>query len=244
MTPNHYRIDPGYALTVTPVLGARAVSVACSEDSGESALIRSARTWGPYLVPRTFVVRGDASSSVAASTVGAQFGGLLLVAADTPEDAAQATVAVNPTGDDNGLTFTARAYGAGGNEITVTYVDPGANDAALSVSVAGTAITVSLATGEAGAITSTAAEVAAAVAAHGLANELVTVEILASDSGTGDDGSGIVTAIASTALENGAGTGIGIALPGGLCIDTTNGLVYRNSGTRAAPAWTALADAA
>ncbi len=40
----------------------------------------------------------------------------------------------------------------------------------------------------------------------------------------------------------GAGTGVGIANPGAICIDTTNGDVYRNSGTQAAPAWTQLAD--
>ncbi|MEY2656079.1 MAG: hypothetical protein RLZZ524_3107 [Pseudomonadota bacterium] len=232
-----YRLEPGYALTVTPTTGARVVSVACSEDSGESALIRSARTWGPYLMPRTFSVRGDATASTAASTVGASLGGLLLVSDGAPEDATQATINVNPTGNDNGLTFTARQYGAGGNAITVTYVDPGANDAALAVTVAGNAIRVSLKTGVAGAIESTAAEVLAAIEAHGAANELVTVAIMTSDSGDGDDGSGVVTAIASTALAGGAGTGIGIARPGALCIDTTNGAVYRNGGTRLVPDW-------
>jgi len=39
-------------------------------------------------------------------------------------------------------------------------------------------------------------------------------------------------------------TGEGVILPGGLCFDTTNGDVYRNSGTQAEPVWTQLADAA
>ena len=238
MTPIAHLLDRGYALTVTPAADARAVSVVCSEDAAESALIREARTWGPYLVPRTFSVRGDAAATVAASAVGASIGGLLLVSDGAPADAAQATIDVNPTGDDNGLTFTARQYGAGGNEITIAYIDPGANDAALSVTVAGNAIRVSLATGEAGAIESTAAEVLAAIQAHGPAHELVTVSLLESDTNF-SDGSGAVTAIASTALEGGAGYGIGVARPGALCIDTTNGALYRNGGTRAAPNWTA-----
>lgn len=243
MTSTSYRLEPGYALTVTPEAGARLVSVACADDATESALIREARTWGPYMVPRTFSVRGDAAAAVAPSAVGASLGGLLLVSDGAPADAAQATIDVNPTGDDNGLTFTARQYGAGGNEITVAYVDPGANDAALSVSVAGNAIVVSLATGEAGAIESTAAEILAAVQAHGPAHELVAAALLESDTNF-SDGSGVVTAISSTALEGGTGYAIGVARPGALCIDTTNGLVYRNSGTQAQPTWTAIADVA
>lgn len=39
-------------------------------------------------------------------------------------------------------------------------------------------------------------------------------------------------------------TGEGVAAKGALCIDTTNGFVYRNSGTVAHPAWTKLADVA
>lgn len=39
-------------------------------------------------------------------------------------------------------------------------------------------------------------------------------------------------------------TGEGVALPGALYTDTTGGTVYRNSGSQAEPAWTALADAA
>lgn len=37
-------------------------------------------------------------------------------------------------------------------------------------------------------------------------------------------------------------TGDGVSVKGGLYVDTTNGLVYRNSGTAAHPAWTRLAD--
>lgn len=61
------------------------------------------------------------------------------------------------------VTFTATPYYSGliGNNISITYVNPGGTNA-LSVSVSGYNITVNLAT-SAGAITSTAAQVAAAV---------------------------------------------------------------------------------
>lgn len=238
-----YKLTVGQQLTVTPTNGGR-VSVTCGEDSAESAFLRSARTFGPYLVERTFTVRGPSSVTTADATVAGSFAGLLMVNAGTPAAAAQATANVNPTGDDNSLTITAREYGTGGNAITVTYVDPGANDAALSVAVYDKSIVVSLATGGGGAITSTAAQVKAAIEAHQPAHELVSVAIHTADSGVADDGSGVVTAMASTALSGGAGFGIGIARPGGVCIDTENGLVYRNSGTQAAPVWTALADVA
>lgn len=235
-------LPAGYALTVTPAFGAR-VTVACREDSGENAFLRAARSFGPYLVPRTFDVSGDATAAAAVSTVGASLAGLLIASAGAPEDAAQATISVNPTGDENGLTFTAREYGVGGNDITITYVDSGVALSPLAVSVVGKAITVSLENDDGPSIVSTAAEVLAAVAANASAAELVSVVIMDGDTGESDDGSGVVTAMASTALADGAGTGIGQALPGCLCIDTTNGVVYRNAGTRAAPIWAALADA-
>ncbi|MBZ4284222.1 hypothetical protein LAJ55_15570, partial [Streptococcus pneumoniae] len=73
--------------------------------------------------------------------------------AGAPVDALRAAANINPTGNETGLTFTAKAYGAEGNLIGVTYVDPAANNASLAVNVSGTSIAVSLATGVAGAIT-------------------------------------------------------------------------------------------
>ncbi|MEY2653631.1 MAG: B-type flagellin [Pseudomonadota bacterium] len=238
-----HKLEPGYALTVTPETGARVI-VTCLEDSEQSAPLRSARTFGPFIVSRTFEVSGAASVSSAVGALSASLASLLLMSDGAPDDAAQSAANVNPTGDDNGLTFTAREYGAGGDQISVAYVDPSANSQSLSVSVAGKSIVVLLATNGGGTITSTAAQVKAGVEASSAASELVTVAIMTSDTGTGDDGSGVVTAMASTSLASGAGTGIGVALPGAICIDTTNGDVYRNSGTRAVPAWTQLADVA
>lgn len=158
--------------------------------------------------------------------------------AGIPADAVRASLSANPAGAENRIVYTAVAYGAVGNAITIAYVNPGVNNAELSVAVVGTAITVSLATGSGGAITSTAALVKAAVEANTDAAALVTLAY-AADGGIGD-GSGVVTALAAAPLTGGAGTGIGAVLKGGLCSDTTNGLVYRNSGTVAAPAWTAV----
>lgn len=234
---SQHNLKAGYAITITPAVGAP-VNVYMVQDSSVSALLYSARTFGPYLFDCTFVITGQGATVTTTLATVANLGSLLLVSAGAPVSAVQASATINPTGDDNALTITAREYGTGGNSITVTYVDPGANDAALSVTVAGKSIVVSLATNGGGTITSTAAEVKAAIEAHQPAHALVTVAIDDSDTGTEDDGSGVVTAIASTALENGAGTGIGIAKPGAICIDTTGGALYRNSGTLLAPTWT------
>lgn len=116
-------------------------------------------------------------------------GGLFIV----PPVATAAAVTINMTAATSDLTYTAVAVGTAGNSINVTHVDPGANNAALSVSVNVKTITVSLATGAGGAITSTAALVKAAVNAHAEASLLVTCE----DEGAG---SGVVNAVANTFL--------------------------------------------
>ena len=89
-----------------------------------------------------------------------------------------------------------------GNNITVRYVDPAANSQTLYVKVDGQAITVYLATNGGGTITSTAAQVAAAIAAHPLANALVSVA-----NAGGNDGTGVVTALSATNLSGAAVAG-------------------------------------
>lgn len=86
----------------------------------------------------------------------------------------------------------------GGNDLTVALSNPGAADQALSVSVDGNAITVSLATDGAGALTSTAAQVVAAINANPAASGLVTASTF-----RGDTGAGIVAPQAATALSDG-----------------------------------------
>jgi len=108
----------------------------------------------------------------------------------------QATATINPTGNDNSVLYTAVDAGTAGNSITVAYVDPSANDAALSVDVTGTDIVVNLATDGGGLITSTAAQVITVVNNSAAASALVT----AAASGTV---TGVVAAVTETALTGG-----------------------------------------
>ena len=73
------------------------------------------------------------------------------------------------------VILTSRAWGhEGGNDLTAEFVHPGIADSPLSVTLTGNDLRVSLATDSAGALTSTAAQVAAAINAHpGAAAKLV-----------------------------------------------------------------------
>lgn len=108
------------------------------------------------------------------------------------------TTALGSTNRD--LTFTAKPRGRDGDLISVKYTDPSANSQALAVTVNGYEINVSLATGSTGTITSTAALIKAAIEASPKANALVAVTYP-----TGNDGSGVVVAMAQTFLSGGAG---------------------------------------
>lgn len=112
-----------------------------------------------------------------------------------PGDVA-ATVTINMTNALADLTYTAKETGYAGNDIAVTHVDPAGANKTLAVSVSGTDITVSLATNGGSAITSTAAQVKAAVNAHATASGLVTCE----DEGAG---TGVVNAVVKTNLAAG-----------------------------------------
>jgi len=115
------------------------------------------------------------------------------------------------TGEDDAITWTAiEGFGEAGDAITVALVDPSGNDKALSVTVTGTDIVVSLATGAAGAITSKASEIVALVNADEDCAELLTAEA------TGTPAT-VVTAVAETNLASGAGTRVQLAL--GFCED-------------------------
>jgi hypothetical protein len=130
-------------------------------------------------------------------------GGVLTVAAaqvgsiqlTVPAQAAGAAL-VDMTNANADLTYTARRKGRATNDISITHLDPGGLSKSLAVSVSGTDITVSLATNGAGAITSTANQVAAAVLASVEANNLVSVAV----EGTG---LGVTNAKAKQNLING-----------------------------------------
>ena len=85
-----------------------------------------------------------------------------------------------------------------GNNIAVALLDPGAISQALAVTVTGYYVQVSLATDGAGDITSTAAQVIAAVNASAQASALVVAA-----NTTGSDGSGVVSAVPMTVLTGG-----------------------------------------
>ena len=233
-------LPAGNILTATP--GEGKYSLTMVEDSTIGGVFSAAMSMGPYMLDRSFTYSGDVTVTTAASNF--VLASILSYGAAAPVDAVRASLAFNPTGDDNGLTITAVEYGVGRNDISIEYTDPGANSATLSVSVFRKAISVSLATDGSGTITTTAADVIAALSADVDASALVTAAVDTSDSGIADDGSGIVTAMAQDYLESGAGTAIGVLLPGGLYLDTDGGDVYRNSGTLAVPAFTQLADVA
>jgi len=132
---------------------------------------------------------------------------------DTPVDGAKATVTVDMTNANADPTYTAKAYGTDGNSITVTHVDPGGNDQELAVTVSGKDITISLATGGGGAITTTCNELKAAVDAHAEASALVDVTV----EGTG---AGVVEAKAEESLAGGVNVTEGIV--GSAAFDGTN----------------------
>lgn len=91
-------------------------------------------------------------------------------------------------------TYISKVPGTGGNAVTLRFVVAG-NNTPLSVSVAGNAVTVNLATNGVGASTSTARDVRRAIQAHPGASALVHVQPAA-----GSDATGTAGALAATPL--------------------------------------------
>jgi len=143
------------------------------------------RAWPKSIVGLLYAALGDCDSSGGAPAVAAVY--------------TTALVGVN-----NDLTFLAKTAGTAGNDITVELNDPSANDAELSVDVTDSAITVNLATGSGGAITSTATQVKNAINADADAKALITASVA-----PGNSGAGVVTELAATNLAGGAAAGGG-----------------------------------
>ena len=116
------------------------------------------------------------------------------------ESAASALADVDIGAGDAAIEVAAAQAGVLGNAISVALVDPGGNDAELAVAVAGNAITVSLATGNAGAITSTNTDVVDAINGSAAAAALVIASLA---TGAVDDT--VVAAVAATNLVGGLG---------------------------------------
>lgn len=81
-----------------------------------------------------------------------------------------------------------------------------------------------------------------------IADSFSDLTALVTPGGTGADLATVLFTTAGVPVDYTDGsppaTGEGVAVKGALCIDITNGFVYRNSGTVAQPLWTKLADAA
>lgn len=142
---------------------------------------------GKKIVPKGTIVGGTTGSTMADDTI---------PVAEKNTASVYDTVTLDPAGNNNNIVVTAKAVGDTG--LSIALVDPAGNDKALAVSVANKVISVSLATSGAGAITSTAAQVMAAINGNPDANELVVASLAVNN-----DGTGVVTAINETALAGG-----------------------------------------
>jgi phage tail sheath protein FI len=124
-------------------------------------------------------------------TVNSAIIGLVGTAPDAESDVAASVTLGTGT---SALTITAATGGIAGNAISVRLRNPGANSAALSVSLSDKAITVNLATGVSGQITSTPATIKTALDANTAIAALVDVT---------SGGSGVVTPSATVRLQGG-----------------------------------------
>ena len=117
----------------------------------------------------------------------------------------KAAVTLQPggAGGNNDITVTAKNAGAAGNSIKVQLKNPGVNSQALKVLLESDTIVVSLATDAAGTITSTAAQVIAAINAALYVKDLVTASNAA-----GSDGTGVVAAVNATPLAGGTNANV------------------------------------
>lgn len=117
--------------------------------------------------------------------------------------AEKATLTTAFAGTNNDLTFTADAADVSGNSITIAFVVAGVSTP-LTIGVAGNAITVNVATTAGSAASSTASQVLTALNASVPASALVDVALAA-----GNDGTGVVGAMAATPLAGGRTGGLG-----------------------------------
>ena len=150
----------------------------------------------------------------AGTVLGKQDNGLYIPVTDM----VKASKVTGVVGDKNAILWTAVQPGDAGEAIKVALVDPSANNQDLAVSVIGDTVSVSLKTGGAGGIESTAAQVIAAVNAHLVAKTLV----VAAKSGA-STGVGVVAAVAPAALAGGADWNVTPACVLAEDVDVTDG---------------------
>lgn len=100
----------------------------------------------------------------------------------------KAVLTLGSAASKNAIDFTAKPYGAQGNEVAVHIKNPKANSQTLSITIAGKIITASVATDETGAVTTTAAQLLAAIDAN-----VDAVALVGSQNTAGSDGTGVVS---------------------------------------------------
>lgn len=184
---------------------------------------------------KVYLPRGGRSLNVdAGGRVTVAAGGVNSVGQLSPVNAVASTLTTALAGANNDMVFTAKTKGATGDNITIEYVDPAGANKALSVTVTGKAIAVSLATDGANAITSTAAQVKTAIDAKAEAAALVSVANAGADTGAG-----VVTALAATPLASGVDGTIGKA--GDMHADNTYLYVASDDNTVADTNWRRIA---
>lgn len=140
-----------------------------------------------------------AAGSGLRSTVANGAGGVRLVAGA----GVAAVLRTGVVASNNAIDYTARQTGPDANAINIVLVDPAGASQTLKVAVVNRTITVSLATNGSSVITSTAAQVIAAINADPVASGLVSAANASTSNGTG-----VVAAAASAPLAGGA-AGIG-----------------------------------
>lgn len=139
----------------------------------------------------------DAGGGTAANAAAATLSGKVGKFAAFPIDGAGKASLTTAGPANSNLTFSTQGAGSIGNQIRIAYIRAG-NNTPLTVAVSGRDITVNLATGAGGAVTSTGNQVLAAVNAHAVAGPMVQA-VLA----TGNDGTAVVLEFALTFLTGG-----------------------------------------
>lgn len=185
-----------------------------------------------FSMPQADVVNFPGSTQVLAKTTTTPTaGGGKQIANVTPVSPVAAALSTNLTGTNNDLVFTAKTAGVVGNAITIAYVDPGVETATETVTVSGSAITVTLRS--VSSVLSTAAQVKAAIEANTTANALVSIANKA-----GNDGTGNVIAMSAAALTGGVDGTVGAA--GEMLFDGINLYVSVQTSTTAVSYWKAI----
>ncbi|MEM7018153.1 MAG: head decoration protein [Pseudomonadota bacterium] len=142
------------------------------------------------------------------------------------------------TGSGNsGLDWSAKKAGIHGNDISIAFVDPGANSQTLTITVTDKAISISLGTTAGGAINTTASALITAIGADANASALVSVAL-----SSGSSGASNLAALAATSMTGGLGNATdnqGVLLVRGPARIAKSKLVWK-TGTTEAQKTTAL----